>query len=237
MNRVIGVPSVTNADCCAPKNPCVTTMPHKALPRDWEERAMTGKPEASTSTIGDARRLQIVQAAREICLEKGFSKITISDIAERVGMTRSLFYHYFQDKDQVADAMLDDVISEVIARLKEWNEHREAGNISKALDDVVRLTRSLIADEGPFSQRLIEDGNAALYLRFIDRAADRISEYLCGSTVREFEEKHGMPIRNEHETFYTLIVGLISLIRLHPDIDDDIVRQVAAQTLHLDEYL
>ena len=42
-----------------------------------------------------------------------------------------------------------------------------------------------------------------------------------------------MPIRNEHETFYTLIVGLISLIRLHPDIDDDIVRQVAAQTLHL----
>lgn len=198
---------------------------------------MTGKPEASTSTIGDARRLQIVQAAREICLEKGFSKITISDIAERVGMTRSLFYHYFQNKDQVAGAVLDDVISEVIARLEEWNEHREAGNISKALDDVVRLTRSLIADEGPFSQRLIEDGNAALYLRFIDRTADRISEYLCGSTVREFEEKHGMPIRNEHETFYTLIVGLISLIRLHPDIDDDIVRQVAAQTLHLDEYL
>ena len=58
---------------------------------------MTGKPEAPTITIGDARRLQIVQAAREICLEKGFSKITISDIAERVGMTRSLFYHYFQD--------------------------------------------------------------------------------------------------------------------------------------------
>lgn len=99
---------------------------------------MTGKPEAPTITIGDARRLQIVQAAREICLEKGFSKITISDIAERVGMTRSLFYHYFQDKDQVADAVLDDVISEVIARLEEWNEHREAGNISKALDDVVR---------------------------------------------------------------------------------------------------
>ena len=189
---------------------------------------MTGKPEASTSTIGDARRLQIVQAAREICLEKGFSKITISDIAERVGMTRSLFYHYFQDKDQVAGAVLDDVISEVIARLEEWNEHREAGNISKALDDVVRLTRSLIADEGPFSQRLIEDGNAALYLRFIDRAADRISEYLCGSTATESAVLG---------VIYTLIVGLISLIRLHPDIDDDIVRQVAAQTLHLDEYL
>ena len=199
---------------------------------------MTGKPEASTSTIGDARRLQIVQAqARWVCVPT--CRLTSSRLKSAISCstTRSLFYHYFQDKDQVAGAVLDDVISEVIARLEEWNEHREAGNISKALDDVVRLTRSLIADEGPFSQRLIEDGNAALYLRFIDRAADRISEYLCGSTVREFEEKHGMPIRNEHETFYTLIVGLISLIRLHPDIDDDIVRQVAAQTLHLDEYL
>lgn len=198
---------------------------------------MTGKPEASTSTIGDARRLQIVQAAREICLEKGFSKITISDIAERVGMTRSLFYHYFQDKDQVAGAVLDDVISEVIARLEEWNEHREAGNISKALDDVVRLTRSLIADEGPFSQRMIEDGNAGLYIKFIDRVADRIAEYICNSTVRDFEKLHGMPITNEHETFYTLIVGLISLIRLHPDIEDTVIRQVAAQTLHLNEYM
>ena len=89
---------------------------------------MTGKPEAPTITIGDARRLQIVQAAREICLEKGFSKITISDIAERVGMTRSLFYHYFQDKDQVADAVadavLDNVIDEILTTLKHWNPYR-----------------------------------------------------------------------------------------------------------------
>ena len=116
---------------------------------------MDGQHNASATTVGDARRAQIVHAARAICLEKGFSKITISDIAGRVGMTRSLFYHYFQDKDQVADAVLDDVIDEVISQLEEWNANREVGNISKALDDVVRLTRSLIADEGPFSQRMI----------------------------------------------------------------------------------
>ncbi len=186
---------------------------------------MDGQHNASATTVGDARRAQIVHAARAICLEKGFSKITISDIAGRVGMTRSLFYHYFQDKDQVADAVLDDVIDEVISQLEEWNANREVGNISKALDDVVRLTRSLIADEGP------------LYIKFIDRVADRIAEYICNSTVRDFEKLHGMPITNEHETFYTLIVGLISLIRLHPDIEDTVIRQVAAQTLHLNEYM
>ncbi len=198
---------------------------------------MDGQHNASAMTVGDARRAQIVHAARELCLEKGFSKVTISDIASRVGMTRSLFYHYFQDKDQVADAVLDDVIDEAITHLEEWNANREVGNISKALDDVVRLTRSLIADEGPFSQRMIEDGNAGLYIKFIDLVADRIAEYICSSTVRDFEKLHGMPISNEHETFYTLIVGLISLIRLHPDIEDTVIRQVAAQTLHLNEYM
>ena len=39
---------------------------------------------------GDTRRESIVRAAREICLEKGFSKITVSDIASKVGMTRSM---------------------------------------------------------------------------------------------------------------------------------------------------
>ena len=76
---------------------------------------MAETAKTTMSAIGDARRTQIVQAARTICLEKGFSKITISDIAEHVGMTRSLFYHYFQDRNQVADAVLDDVINEVIA--------------------------------------------------------------------------------------------------------------------------
>ena len=53
-------------------------------------------------TRGDARRDAIVQAARKVCLEKGFSKITVSDIASEVGMTRSLFYHYFEDKEAVS---------------------------------------------------------------------------------------------------------------------------------------
>ena len=119
-------------------------------------------------TRGDARRDAIVQAARKVCLEKGFSKITVSDIASEVGMTRSLFYHYFEDKEAVADAVLDNVIDEILTTLKQWNQARETGNVNKALDDIVHVLRSLIADESPFSNRMIQDGNAELYIKFID---------------------------------------------------------------------
>ncbi|PJM77664.1 TetR/AcrR family transcriptional regulator [Bifidobacterium felsineum] len=188
-------------------------------------------------TRGDARREAIVQAARKICLEKGFSKITVSDIAGEVGMTRSLFYHYFPDKDAVADAVLDDVIDEILNRLDQWNHAREVGNVNKAMDDMVHLIRSLIADESPFSNRMIQDGNAGLYIRFIDRAADRIADYIAQTTVRDFEQLHGLPITNVHETFFTLIVGLISLVRSHPAIADSTIKQVMAQTLHIEGYI
>lgn len=186
---------------------------------------------------GDARRAQIIRAAREACLETGFTKITISDIAERAGMTRSLFYHYFADKGEVADAVIDDTINSMLAKLQQWNANREIGNIDKALDDIVRLTRTIIADEGPFSAKLMQSGNAELYIRFIDRAADSIADFFCRTTVRDFEKLHGLPIHNIHESFYTLIVGLISLIRLHPDTPDIVIKRIASQTLHIDGYL
>ena len=161
-----------------------------------------------TSSAADARRAQIVRAARETCLDTGFSKLTISGIAERAGMTRSLFYHYFPDKNAVADAVIDDTIN-----------------------------RAIIADEGPFSARLMQAGNAELYIRFIDRIADRIADYICNTTALDFERMHGLPIHSVHETMYVLIVGLISMIRLHPDTPDNVIKRVAAQILHIEEYV
>ncbi|BAQ32417.1 TetR/AcrR family transcriptional regulator [Bifidobacterium scardovii] len=190
-----------------------------------------------TSSAADARRAQIVRAARETCLDTGFSKLTISGIAERAGMTRSLFYHYFPDKNAVADAVINDTINDMLAKLERWNATREAGNIDKALGDIVRLTRAIIADEGPFSARLMQAGNAELYIRFIDRIADRIADYICNTTALDFERMHGLPIHSVHETMYVLIVGLISMIRLHPDTPDNVIKRVAAQILHIEEYV
>ena len=142
---------------------------------------------------GDTRRESIVRAAREICLEKGFSKITVSDIASKVGMTRSLFYHYFNDKDAVADAVLDDVIDEILTKLEEWNQAREIGNVNKALDEIVLVLRSLIADESPFSNRMIQDGNAELYIKFIDQAADRIPDHSARLRADAWSANHQRP--------------------------------------------
>ena len=43
--------------------------------------------------VADLRRLEIIAAARELYEEKGLSKTSVQDITNRVGVTRTLFYH------------------------------------------------------------------------------------------------------------------------------------------------
>ena len=199
--------------------------------------AVPAPDSAAKRLTGDERRREILAAVRTVSSELGVSHLSVSAVTKRAGCTRSLFYHYFEDKEAVADAVLDNVIDEILTTLKQWNQARETGNVNKALDDIVHVLRSLIADESPFSNRMIQDGNAELYIKFIDRAADRIADYIAQTTVRDFEQMHGLPITNVHETFFTLIVGLISLIRSHPNISDRTIKEVMAQTLHIESYV
>lgn len=60
---------------------------------------------------GESRRDDIVEAARQLYEERGLSRTTVRAIAEHVGVTRTLFYHYFADKDAVTSAVLDDYVA------------------------------------------------------------------------------------------------------------------------------
>lgn len=45
------------------------------------------------------RRDQIVAAAGEVFVERGYQGTSLEDIAAHLGVTRPLIYHYFRDKD------------------------------------------------------------------------------------------------------------------------------------------
>ncbi|RBQ00095.1 TetR/AcrR family transcriptional regulator [Bifidobacterium xylocopae] len=184
------------------------------------------------------RREQIVRAAHELSLEKGFTHITVSDIASRAGMTRSLFYHYFRSKDDVSAAVLDDISDTIIGELRSWNESRIPGNVDKSLDDLIALMRVIINDEGPFSRKLVQAGNGGLYIQFVDRLSERVADYISGTTVKDFERIHGRPgISHIKESLMTLIAGAIALLRENPGTDDRTIKDIFVQTLHLEAYV
>lgn len=62
---------------------------------------------ARTPKIVEDRREQIIDAAMRVFSQKGFTKATNKDIARAAGITPGLIYHYFESKEAVLTAILE----------------------------------------------------------------------------------------------------------------------------------
>ncbi len=190
---------------------------------------------AAADTAGTRRREEILEAVRLTCAEEGVSRLSVSAITKRAGCTRSLFYHYFPDKEAAVEAVMSEAIDGIVRELERWNESRVVGDVEGALNSVAPLFKRLVADNHELPGALTS-GSGALYGGFLHNAVERVTDYLCATTVADFERLHEMPIEHVHETFYTLVMGLLMYIRTHPDVSDETVKDIIASTLHIDTY-
>lgn len=188
----------------------------------------------AVNDVYEQRRNDIVEAARQLYEERGLSRTSVKDIAERAGITRSLFYHYFPDKQAVTSAVLDDFVEDYIEALSIWNDERMTGEIEQALDGVVRVLRVSVFEGSSFRRALDTRENAALYIEFINRVADRTARYIVDTTVRDYSELHSVSIVHLYETFYILILGICGHIRTHQDVSDEVLKDIIAQSLHME---
>lgn len=188
----------------------------------------------AVNDVYEQRRSDIVEAARQLYEERGLSRTSVKDIAERAGITRSLFYHYFPDKQAVTSAVLDDFVEDYIEALSIWNDERMTGEIEQALDGVVRVLRVSVFEGSSFRRALDTRENAALYIEFINRVADRTARYIVDTTVRDYSELHSVSIVHFYETFYILILGICGYIRTHQDVSNEVLKDIIAQSLHMD---
>lgn len=188
----------------------------------------------AVNDVYEQRRSDIVEAARQLYEERGLSRTSVKDIAERAGITRSLFYHYFPDKQAVPSAVLDDFVEDYIEALSIWNDERMTGEIEQALDGVVRVLRVSVFEGSSFRRALDTRENAALYIEFINRVADRTARYIVDTTVRDYSELHSVSIVHLYETFYILILGICGYIRTHQDVSDEVLKDIIAQSLHME---
>src|SRR3984957_2760088 len=90
---------------------------------------MSGGDDAvsTTTTSGTGRETQaarsartrgaLLRAARELFAEKGFAATGREEIAQRAGVTRGALYHHFASKTEVAAAVIDELLDELVERV------------------------------------------------------------------------------------------------------------------------
>ena len=108
------------------------------------------------------RHEEIVRAARELFAEQGVRATTFQHVADRVGVTRGLVYHYVGDMATLVDLVLDSYVEDFVTELRRWDAARRPGDVDGAVVDYVALLRRhlpvgragavpVLADAAPFS--------------------------------------------------------------------------------------
>ena len=75
---------------------------------------MPRKPPERSYDPAETRRL-LIAAALDLFAEKGFSRTSVQEVADRAGLTKGAFYHHFTTKDDVLHLIHDEFIDRALA--------------------------------------------------------------------------------------------------------------------------
>jgi TetR/AcrR family fatty acid metabolism transcriptional regulator len=129
-------------------------------------------PRAAHATEPE-RRLALLKAAFREVAEKGFSEVTLDDIARRAGVSKGVTLYYFDSKEDLFRELFGWLIDSIHARMRE---------AVAAVEDPVAKVRALVALIFPSPSK-----NRAFFRAFVD---------FCGLAARR------EPFREVSEHFY-----------------------------------
>lgn len=127
---------------------------------------------------------KILEASRDLFMEKGYDETSLQDIVSRLQMTKGAIYHHFQSKEDILNRILEIYYNDIawftqICENKNWNGRKkleqvffhELGNLEKQEMDKMSFSRTIdpkmffkemqgsIKEVAPLLETLIEEGN------------------------------------------------------------------------------
>ncbi|MDL9938885.1 TetR/AcrR family transcriptional regulator [Gordonia sp. ABSL1-1] len=144
------------------------------------------------------------QAARKVFAEKGFLNAKISDIAAEAGRSAGSFYNYYDNKQQLLEALLETFSDDVLNRAKQRLTADPRKNVEEAVRAYFDTYREYLPEMIGVFQLSMTDEQFARWWR--ERRADGIDGVL--RVVRSVE-KEGTQVDLDHGVFASAIVSMM----------------------------
>ena len=77
--------------------------------------------------------IAILKAARQVFSERGFGATTVRDIIRQTGLASGTFYNYFQGKEEIFQALIEDMGERLRLRLSQ--SRRQADTLEKSVEE------------------------------------------------------------------------------------------------------
>ena len=168
---------------------------------------------------GERRKQQIIDAAKQMFIEKGFQSTHIGQVCENLNIARGTVYQYFSNKKEILYSILDGVIEKIEDRLdqddlKEFLDKKPSSEmIGNFIASRISSTMTVLVEEPIVIMLIFKD------IVGIDReVADRVNNSvikIARSVALEAEELKARGIfKSELDSKITasMLIGAIMMI-------------------------
>ncbi|MGC8555287.1 MAG: TetR/AcrR family transcriptional regulator [Candidatus Acidulodesulfobacterium sp.] len=128
------------------------------------------------------KREEIIDAAYNLLLEKGYEGMGIQDILDKINATKGCIYYHFKSKRDIAAAVIEEVIKPAYS--DNWSSISNAENpisaIIKVIDDIYRKNGKRLAKNGcPVGNLMLElSAKDEILAKYINEVIDLWHGYI-----------------------------------------------------------
>jgi len=168
------------------------------------------------SKTPEERKKEILDAALELFVTKGYEKTSVSDIVQRVNVAQGLFYYYFKSKEEVFRAVLERLTDQFAARLigiiqdESLTLKGRIEKIAEVANETFPLSDDVFMDE--FHQSEFLDLHTRLALHVSRALVDPVANLL-----EDMNERGITNIRDTRMTAAFLVFGIYGLVHGEDD--------------------
>ncbi|MEF9894424.1 MAG: TetR/AcrR family transcriptional regulator [Clostridia bacterium] len=166
---------------------------------------------------GDARRQAILETAERLFFEKGYEETALQDILDEMSLSKGGFYHHFESKLQLLEAICGARAQEMCVRGVE--AAKAAG------DDPVRQLNALLREGGFFGEKSIKYVSLMLKTAY-GGTLSQLRERMRETMIEQFEAPLGQILLSgiKREIFYVSRPASMPrlLLLLASDVTDEV---------------
>jgi AcrR family transcriptional regulator len=178
----------------------------------------------------DVRKREIIKAARDLFQKGDYESTTMQAIMDELNIAKGTIYHYFASKEELLEAVVEDLISE---RIQAKNEAINSSEY-KALDALEKLrlftTFNRLAED---NERILEElhrpGNTIVHTRQIGRFLTMLAPFYA-EVIQEGCDQGLFKTDHPLECAEFLLAGIqfITDVGFYPWTDDQLARRMKA---------
>lgn len=176
----------------------------------------------------DAKRDRLVRCARRLAEQGDAAKVSVTDVTSEMGITRGLFYYYFEGKEALNEAIIQTYIDDLAEDLEAscgTCENRE--DAMRSLVECVR--RWLYLEDGSHKPIWHVAGELRLDKELFSQAADILATFIIDHSLLTKYGKFSDDLLYEHARF--VATGILGEIRLREGLPADVLCDTACAAL------